>query len=164
MSGAELAIAGVLAAASAGLSYSQARETNRARRQQNRAVEQAAKAEQATAKMAAAERRETVARQQAQFLGTVRASSAARSASSTSLQISGISQGQEAVADINTQLMFDILGISSRGEAQKDRNRTNPFLAGAQGGLSGFSTGLSIGTSLKGAGYFDNEDTGGFNA
>lgn len=139
-----LVLSGLVAAASAGLAYSQAQQANRARRRQNEAIQQAVAAERATAQASAAERREKVARQQAQYIGTVRASSAARSASGTSLRLAGYAQGAESVSDINTQLMYDILGITSTGEARKDRNTNNAFASGFQGGLSGFSTGLSI--------------------
>lgn len=149
--GVETAIA--LGALSAGMGFVQAQEANRARRQQNEAVRQASEAEQANARIAAEERREQIAVEQARFLGTVRASSAARSASSASLETAGIAQSQESVSDVNTQLMMDILGISSRAEAQKNRQRTNPLFSGFSSGLSGFTTGLSISSS------FDNNSS-----
>jgi hypothetical protein len=141
-----------LAALSAVGGFLEAQQANQARRRQNAAVENASKAEQANAKIAANERREQVAREQQQYLGTVRSSSAARGASSTALTTGAAAQGSEAVSDINTQLMMDLLGISSRGEAQKDRRRTNAFLAGFNSGLSGFSTGLGLTSSLNNLG------------
>jgi len=146
--GIEIGLGLTLAAIGGALSYSQARSANRARQQQNKAIAEAARVEKETARIAAAERREEVALQQARYLGTVRASSAARSASSLALEVSGAAQGAESVTDINTQLWMDILGIQSRAEAQKNRNKENPFLSGLQGGISGFATGLSIGNSL----------------
>lgn len=131
--------------------FMEAREANRARRRQNESVRQAAAAEQANAKIAASERREQAAVEQARFLGTLRASSAARSASSTALATAGIAQSQESVSDINTQLMMDMLGIGSRAEAQMDRRRTSPLFAGIQTGIGGFTTGLSIASSFPGS-------------
>lgn len=147
--GAEIALIAGLGALSAGTSFTQAQQANRARRQQNEAARQAAEAEQSFAEIEASERREEVALEQQRFLGTVRASSAARGASAASLEIAGISQAQESITDINTQLMMNLIGSESKAQAQMNRNRTSPLLAGLGGGISGVSTGLSISTQLE---------------
>jgi hypothetical protein len=139
----------ILGGITAGLGFADAQQQNKARRQQNAAQLRAAETEKAAQRVAAEERREEIAIEQARFLGTVRASSAARSASSTSLQVAGIAQSEEAVTDVNTQLMMDLISRDSLAQAQMDRRQTNPLFSGVSSGLSGFSTGLSVGSTVS---------------
>lgn len=127
----------ILGGLSAGTSFLQANA-------QNNAAEEAAAVEKEQNRIAANERSSKLARDLQEFAGSLRTTSAARGAagaSSAALQLSAISSTRQAEKNVNLQQLFGNASVDSRVAAQYQ----NPLFAGFGGGLSGFSTGISLG-------------------
>lgn len=130
-----LAIGGLSAAAS----FSQAQSANRR-------AGQAAEAEKATEDVAARQRREITARNLQELEGSLRATAAGRGvAGSASVEALSLSQFESALleeSNIELNRFFAAGAADARAAAQYQ----NPLLAG----ISGFSTGISIGSGISG--------------
>lgn len=114
--------------------------------QQNRNFRKAAESEREAAKIAAEERKASVARESQLFQGSVRASSAARSASGLNLAISGLAAGERTDTNIDTQLRNNIASINTRARTQT----VNPSSLAFESGLSGLTATLGLtGTAAR---------------
>lgn len=128
-----LALGGVVA----GLSVMQAN-------QQNKATQRAADAEKATQDVAARERQEITARELQALEGSILASSAGRgvagSASTSALSLATF----ETAASQSRNIELNRLYSNRATQTQADAQFKSPLMAG----ISGFSSGLSLGNSL----------------
>lgn len=131
-----------LGLAQAGLGFSEAQSRNAAQRR-------AAGQTKAMSAVAADQKKAQLAKEFAQFTGSLRATSAGRGVSGTAtaaaLDLSAFSAGLSERTVIETNERFS----GYQADAQVAANYQSPFLSGLSGGFQGFSTGLTTGLALR---------------